>query len=86
MASGTSSRLCVGSGMNEFRVLLVDPRTGEQTLAGKYETEGEAALRIMQITEPVTVELWGPFSLLARIEHKGKVSNDNDGENLLAAE
>ena len=72
--------------MRKFRVELVDSITGVRTIAGEYATEGEAALRILQIADYDVIELWNEFSLLARIERKPDEAPQEEYEFRLAAE
>ncbi len=58
--------------MNRFRVELIDPASGDRMLVGRFSTEGEAARRILQMTELGIIEMWNEHVLLARIDRSPK--------------
>ena len=53
--------------MSQYRVELIE-LSGDRSIAGVYDTERDAAKRILQVKEAVTIELWRDFTMLARID------------------
>ena len=54
--------------MSKYRVELIEPSSGDRSIAGVYDTERDAAKRVLQVKEAVTIELWRDFTMLARID------------------
>ena len=54
--------------MSQYRVELIEPSSGDRSIAGVYDTERDAAKRILQVKESVTIELWRDITMLARID------------------
>ena len=69
-----------------FRVELVDPQTGDRTVAGEHSTEGEAVRQILNITQLCIIELRSSYALLARIDNKRAASPSAPADFRMAAE